>query len=109
MEDLKDHQSEGYKAAKKHFDDEDRARIDGIIQCRATLAAAAAKPAPATGGTLRTVSENTDLYDAREGNKIGGENDFLRAGQQVTTVGQCGADWCELSNPKAWVWGGHLK
>ena len=63
----------------------------------------------ATASNVRTVSENTDLYDAREGAKIGGEGDFLAMGQQVTTVGQCGNDWCELSSPKGWVWGGHLK
>ena len=62
-------------------------------------------PGPGGGANTRTVSEDTDLYDAREGSKIG---DFLAVGQQVTTVGQCGNDWCELSNPKGWVWGGHL-
>jgi hypothetical protein len=129
----------GYQAAKTHFDQEDRTRIAEILQCRALKAAEAPDPAPVDpapvdpapapveagpapvgedpapvgggGGKInRTVSQATDLYEAKEGKKIGGDGDFLRPGQEViTVVPGCGNEWCELSNPKGWVWGGHLK
>lgn len=61
---------------------------------------------PAGGGNERIVAQPTDIYDSREGNATGAS---LRAGAKVTTVGVCGDDWCELSRPKGWIWGGHLQ
>jgi hypothetical protein len=55
-------------------------------------------------GNVREVAQDTDLYDAREGDSIG----MLEGGSSVTTAGACGDEWCELSNPKGWVWGGDL-
>ena len=52
----------------------------------------------------RIVRTDTDVYNAREGEKIG----TLRAGQSVKTAGACGNDWCQLSNG-TWFWGGDLR
>jgi hypothetical protein len=64
--------------------------------------------------TERTVTEPTDLYDAREGNRIGDESVFLPAGLIVTVIGECRKDdWCQVSaspnNLGGWAWGGHFK
>jgi hypothetical protein len=67
--------------------------------------------AGAGGGVsnVREICEDTDLYDDREGEKIGDENFFLAAGKKVTVVGDCGNDWCQIADPKGWAWGGHMK
>lgn len=103
-------------AARDSADAEDAARIAAILECRATLeAAAAAQPAGGGGGagggngTVQTVTEDTDLYDAPSGNRIGDANFFLREDQQVTVIGNCGDDWCQIANPAGWAWGGHMK
>jgi len=61
-------------------------------------------PAPRDETGRRIVRTDTDVYNAREGEKIG----TLRAGQSVKTAGACGNDWCQLSNG-TWFWGGDLE
>jgi len=80
-------------------------RQNEINVCKARLAAEGGGGG-GNGGAVRIVDQPTYIYDGREGNPTG---KFIAAGQQVTTVGVCGDDWCELSNPKGWIWGGDLK
>jgi len=74
------------------------------VQCTPFFQECVARVA-AVNGTVRTVRQPTNLYYEREGEFTG---IVLETGQKVTTVDACGNDWCKLSNPEGWMWGGDL-
>lgn len=61
------------------------------------------------------VIQDTDVYDAPGGKRIGDEDFFLQAGKTVPVFGECGDDWCQVYvstedySGGAWAWGGHLE
>lgn len=55
------------------------------------------------GGTAAgkvTVKEQSNVYDAVGGNRIGGDTFFLDVGKQYTTVQPCADKWCLLNIPE---------
>ncbi len=46
-----------------------------------------------------TVLQDSNVYDAPEGNRIGGDNFFLNDGEKYDLVAPCANDWCHLVIP----------
>ena len=53
-----------------------------------------------------TVQQNSDVYDAEGGNRLGPDSYFLKPGRTLELVAPCANDWCNLVIPDPEVPGG---
>lgn len=68
-----------------------------------------ADPKPAETAPAKatvTVLQNSDVYDAKGGNRVGPDTYFLTAGRTLTVVEPCADNWCHLVIPDPQVPGG---